>query len=663
MDYDTNVAEFIYNDTDWCYDYNSCIFEYRPCEMDSVHDDLRYTAPSASWVLTASILVFFMKAGFMLLEVAFARDQKERRYVVVLKHQDAFASAFGFFLIGFDLISYYSTPQDIPTQFFGITDPVLWFFKFTFASNAATIVGGCLVTNPYKLRMPAAFVSAFVISGIIHPIVARIIWSDDCNTLSPYRFCDYGPYHPSTNKPDCGYNCTASLTSLGDRIYVLDFAGGGAVHLIGGMCGLMVCLFAKYQDWKDNKRLRPPRRGRDDSQQASQLMDPPAKGAEMAERVKEPGSFWTWMYPVHGGDEAISEAALGVFILWFCWFAFNCGSTESIEVGRKLKPGNDGWSTVYPFYGVTSIIAVNMIMAGASGGITAIVIAVWAQVRYRTESVNANEIANGVLSALVSITSGCAFVDYWAACLIGSIGVILYHVGCFIEYKTGIKDTARVVPVHGLCGLWSLIATGVFIYPGVSECNLHAAFEGLCYCTLRLPYLSWGERLLAQLLAGLIMIAIGGAGAFLMYFTLHIIPIAPFTYALDKVFRLTPDLIDGKKPLPLKFVGGWLLTSPEEDMSQQVEDYSPGIDPEPPSMHTGIQNTGRIRKNTTRSNMGTTLYGTVGSVDSNPMRTPVATATYTSATNGSRPAVRYKGQRSARQDPMYEGSDDSNPIL
>ncbi len=40
--------------------------------------------------------------------------------------------------------------------------------------------------------------------------------------------------------------------------------------------------------------------------------------------------------------------------------------------------------------------------------------------RYRTESVNANEIANGVLSALVSITSGCAFVDYWGACFIGS---------------------------------------------------------------------------------------------------------------------------------------------------------------------------------------------------------------------------------------------------
>ena len=41
------------------------------------------------------------------------------------------------------------------------------------------------------------------------------------------------------------------------------------------------------------------------------------------------------------------------------------------------------------------------------------------QLRYRTESLNANEIANGILSALVSITAGCAFVDYWGAVFIG----------------------------------------------------------------------------------------------------------------------------------------------------------------------------------------------------------------------------------------------------
>lgn len=83
---------------------------------------------------------------------------------------------------------------------------------------------------------------------------------------------------------------------------------------------------------------------------------------------------------------------------------------------------------------------------------------------------NANEIANGMLSALVSITAGCAFVDYWAAVLIGGMyilawtvlepilinflfpvfGVILYHLGCYLEYLFKIKDTARVVPVHGV---------------------------------------------------------------------------------------------------------------------------------------------------------------------------------------------------------------------
>ena len=41
------------------------------------------------------------------------------------------------------------------------------------------------------------------------------------------------------------------------------------------------------------------------------------------------------------------------------------------------------------------------------------------QIRYRAESVSANEIANGILSSLVAITAGCAFVEYWGACLIG----------------------------------------------------------------------------------------------------------------------------------------------------------------------------------------------------------------------------------------------------
>ena len=86
--------------------------------------------------------------------------------------------------------------------------------------------------------------------------------------------------------------------------------------------------------------------------------------------------------------------------------------------------------------------------------------------RSSTESVNANEIANGVLSSLVAITAGCPFVSYWGACIIGGeivssptdsqhccsivVAVVLYHFGCWVEYRLGIVDTARVVPVHGI---------------------------------------------------------------------------------------------------------------------------------------------------------------------------------------------------------------------
>jgi len=45
------------------------------------------------------------------------------------KHLDAFASAFGFFLLGYDVISHYGSPQGISTEFFAISDPILWFFK------------------------------------------------------------------------------------------------------------------------------------------------------------------------------------------------------------------------------------------------------------------------------------------------------------------------------------------------------------------------------------------------------------------------------------------------------------------------------------------------------------------------------------------------------
>ena len=90
----------------------------------------------------------------------------------------------------------------------------------------------------YSISMGYSFpITCCFVQGIIHPLVARMIWSDQhCeHSLSPYRFCNYNMSDP---KAGCGHNSTYCTQSHEDenlmqRMYVLDFAGGGAVHLIG----------------------------------------------------------------------------------------------------------------------------------------------------------------------------------------------------------------------------------------------------------------------------------------------------------------------------------------------------------------------------------------------------------------------------------------------
>ena len=70
--------------------------------------------------------------------------------------------------------------------------------------------------------------------GIIHPIIVLIIWSDAVQSISPYRFC-------VGILPD--YNCTLATPSFLKSMYVLDFAGSGAVHMLG-KC-LLLCVPAR----------------------------------------------------------------------------------------------------------------------------------------------------------------------------------------------------------------------------------------------------------------------------------------------------------------------------------------------------------------------------------------------------------------------------------
>ncbi len=133
---------------------------------------------------------------------------------------------------------------------------------------------------------------------------------------------------------------------------------------------------------------------------------------------------------------------LGVFLLFFGWFGFNGGST--------LKATSD-----------IAHIIMNTILAGSFGGVTTLFLS-W--MLSKDNLPEAEMIGNGIIGGLVGITAGCAFVDSYAAMIIGiSSGILVYYGTWFLENVLKLDDVVGAIPVHGFCGVWGTIATGIFI--------------------------------------------------------------------------------------------------------------------------------------------------------------------------------------------------------
>ena len=188
------------------------------------------------------------------------------------------------------------------------------------------------------------------------------------------------------------------LSKLPFGMGALDFAGSGVVHAIGGFVGLAGAI------------VLGPRFGKY------------IKGKPQA-------------IPGH----SIALAALGVFILWFGWFGFNPGSTFN---GHHLR---------------VSVIAVNTNLAAAAGALAAILIAY-----IKTKKWDVGMALNGAVVGLVAITAPCAWVEGWAAIVIGFIaGCVMYASVRFFD-AIGIDDPVGAVSVHGIGGVWGLLSIGLF---------------------------------------------------------------------------------------------------------------------------------------------------------------------------------------------------------
>jgi ammonia channel protein AmtB len=136
----------------------------------------------------------------------------------------------------------------------------------------------------------------------------------------------------------------------------------------------------------------------------------------------------------------IPMALLGTFILAFGWFGFNPGNTLA---GTDLR---------------IAVVAVNTMLASATGAITAMFI-MWKLFGHPDPSMT----ANGMLAGLVAITAPCAFVNAWAAVIIGIVaGALVVGSVFLVERVLKVDDPVGAVSVHGANGLWGVISLGLF---------------------------------------------------------------------------------------------------------------------------------------------------------------------------------------------------------
>lgn len=352
------------------------------------------------WLLMTGFLVFFMQAGFALVETGLTRA-KNVAHTMAMNLFVYPAGALGFFACGFALMfggvgalgtigGYDGLNHEVTITLLGHTFGlfgakgffmngiydvgVLGFFVFqvVFMDAAATIPTGAMAE---RWKFASFAISGFLIGGIIYPIYGNWVWGG--GWLSQLG-ANFGLGH--------GH---------------VDFAGSSVVHLTGGVLAFVGARMIGARIGKFNK---------DKSANA---------------------------IPGHN----IPMAVLGTIVLAFGWFGFNAGSTFA---GTDLR---------------FTVVAFNTMIASC-GGALASTLWIWF---VRGTKPDVSMMCNGLLAGLVAITAPCAFVSPAGGLIIGLLsGIIVVEVTLFVERKLKIDDPVGAIAVHGANGIWGVLALGLF---------------------------------------------------------------------------------------------------------------------------------------------------------------------------------------------------------
>jgi Amt family ammonium transporter len=139
-------------------------------------------------------------------------------------------------------------------------------------------------------------------------------------------------------------------------------------------------------------------------------------------------------------------------LLWFGWYGFNPGSTLNIIATTYADSAN--------LYLTSGRAAVTTTLAGAAG----VMVALFSSL-IRTGAWDLLAVCNGALVGFVSITAGAAVLEPWAAIIAGAVGVVIFDFTCWLWLKLRIDDPLSASPMHGICGAWGVIVTGLLAAP------------------------------------------------------------------------------------------------------------------------------------------------------------------------------------------------------
>jgi Amt family ammonium transporter len=407
------------------------------------------------WVLIAGFLVIFMQAGFALVETGLIRA-KNAAHTMSMNFGVYALGMFGFFCTGFALMcgGYNGTAIGGPITLGGV--PTLNHMMTVGASVNGDSGWGLFGTTGFFLTggaYDAAAIVLFLFMMAFMDTTATIVTGACAERWSYKSFFIYSILIGGFIYPvfGCWVWGGGWLAQIGYRLGLghgaVDYAGSGVVHLQGGALALITAI------------LIGPRIG----------------------KYNKDGSI-NPILPHH-----IPMVQCGTFILAFGWFGFNAGSSLAGTDGR------------------IGIVAVNTMIAGMSATLSGIVY-MW-KVHGKPDP---SMMCNSMLAGLVAITSPCAFVTPVSAFIIGAVAGVLVVWSVFFFDKIKIDDPVGAISVHGVNGLWGLIAVGLF-----SDGTYGAGWNGvgateyLGKAGLGVTGLFYGDskQLIAQLIEGGVGIA------------------------------------------------------------------------------------------------------------------------------------------------------------